>query len=480
VPSKVAFDFMHRYRDGREGMDGAGGMDQETPAFADQAGVSLLLCRELSVRSCVGRCFKRNGLHSALPPTLSHIIALPDRSFRKRSELPMFGDAVSMCRVCVWGAFGSLVCTEENNEKCYWQIAEGYRWWCRIVGRYTRQPCIFTDLLDLVDKTQIDDSQPLLAKIRTISQLPLRFYSWCTAHKKHCWRFPVDVDFSGLPCVGFSPSGRRAGLVHPTMSLFIVWAKFHCLTGTMLVILENVPEFVMVFLEFLMGSCYNFYKIGTVCPGDFGFQLVNRERIYILCVHKVKAILTTDPVAIYSHMREAMQMHCGTATEPQHCLLAPREEVMNEVWYKCNKRRFARPSAPRHALNDREEGALGRYHNRFLEKFRMDPVLFPWLVYFLGDDCKEYCCWSAISRAIPTFRVHAGLYWFPAFNRFMTPREKLAAMGFPVYPELADALRVPVMEIEDSHAMGMLAGNCMHFVNAAAILLVALSCVRPA
>jgi len=89
------------------------------------------------------------------------------------------------------------------------------------------------------------DHLSLNAKIETARRTPLNATAYCVTHDQECPLKEADIDFSGLPCIGFSPSGQRAGLIHPTMWLFIIYAKWHCIHGTPVLILENVPEIMI-------------------------------------------------------------------------------------------------------------------------------------------------------------------------------------------------------------------------------------------
>lgn len=103
------------------------------------------------------------------------------------------------------------------------------------------------------------------------------------------------------------------------------------------------------------------------------------------------------------------------------------------------------------------------------------PSSNPDLVYFLGDSLK-WKCWSAKSKKLPTFRRNAGLFVRRSSMRLLTPQDKLAALGFPVSQELANAMLVnqfPCLDLERSASH---VGNGMHLQNCAVVLLVGLSC----
>jgi len=64
----------------------------------------------------------------------------------------------------------------------------------------------------------------------------------------------------------------------------------------------------------------------------------------------------------------------------------------------------------------------------------------------LGDNPTNRLSWSAGGR-LPGFRKSAGKLWHPASRRFLTDNERLATLGFPVYPPLAEAGRTSLLVV---------------------------------
>ena len=67
-------------------------------------------------------------------------------------------------------------------------------------------------------------------------------------------------------------------------------------------------------------------------------------------------------------------------------------------------------------------------------------------------------------RSLPTL-LHRGTprIWYPLLRRWMTVNEKLAHMGLPSAPELAEALQLPVIkgqELEQGHGVVGTACTC--------------------
>lgn len=61
----------------------------------------------------------------------------------------------------------------------------------------------------------------------------------------------------------------------------------------------------------------------------------------------------------------------------------------------------------------------------------------------------------------------------------MVPSEKLAALGFPVTGDQAEALSVTPLPLLDPHRGDSYVGNAMHFSNCAIMFLLGVSCFGP-
>ena len=129
-------------------------------------------------------------------------------------------------------------------------------------------------------------------------------------------------------------------------------------------------------------------------------------------------------------------------------------------------------------LNDREARALRFACREYRQRYGRQPEEDPDLFVYLGDNPEKRMCWSAVSQRIPTFRTGNGFMYNPHGRRWMTPTDKLAALGFPVTAECAFAMGVPTIPVADVMRASSVAGNSFHFSTAAVVQLIALSCHR--
>ena len=129
----------------------------------------------------------------------------------------------------------------------------------------------------------------------------------------------------------------------------------------------------------------------------------------------------------------------------------------------------------RHLLNKREKGVARALDLKYTERFNARPKEDKDLIYHLGDSAKRMC-WSAVSGKLPTLRMAGGILWVVRQNRILTAREKLASLGFPVTPDVANVMGVPELPLADVRRAAEVAGNAMHWGTVGVVQMVALSC----
>ena len=182
-----------------------------------------------------------------------------------------------------------------------------------------------------------------------------RSFMHCYAHGTQCPAHTSadgdrDVEVSGPPCTDWSRSGAKAGYNGSTMPIAVIWLIMVLLADRALILIENVCEYPLEFLAEHLSAVYHLYVFYTD-PADVGYELINRRRMYVLAVHRVKATLVYDIYAVWDAVRERLRRH---RTEPDDCLLAPAAEIRAEVdmlGSTAARRPHARPDDIAHALN---------------------------------------------------------------------------------------------------------------------------------
>ena len=128
-------------------------------------------------------------------------------------------------------------------------------------------------------------------------------------------------------------------------------------------------------------------------------------------------------------------------------------------------------------LNDRERGVIKTLSKLYQQKFGKAAKDDRNLFIFVGDSATRKC-WSGCSGRLPTFRRNGGKHWGVAHGRWLTPREKMATLGFPVSQQQCIAMGVPLLGISDTQRAAHIAGNSMNFSSVGVIELIALSCFK--
>ena len=321
---------------------------------------------------------------------------------------------------------------------------------------------------------------------------PVAAQARCYKHATFCAPHASDVEVAGPTCTDFSPEGLRQGLAGPSMPAFWAWARLLRANPLLkLAVFENVPEFPLWLLEQVFGDTFGVYPF-LIGPEDVGFSLVRRDRIYVLLVHTARAVLWDCPEQLLERLRSAGR---AVATRPRDALLATPAEVHAEAlsrWARRVRRGEAHawappilsggPAGPRvnpeAVLTGRELAAVSWCDTECWQTQRVPPNTIPDLFYFLGDNPWARRCYSS-APVLPTFRTNAGLFWSPHAGRWLTCRERLACMGYPVYPCLARAAGTEVWDAPPGVPLAVLAGNAMHVGAVSLALLVGLACTRP-
>lgn len=129
-------------------------------------------------------------------------------------------------------------------------------------------------------------------------------------------------------------------------------------------------------------------------------------------------------------------------------------------------------------LTDRELFLVYQLDLVFAQRFKELPMNDENIFYFLGDRFEHSLTWSAHGR-IPCYRKNPARYLHRQSMRFLTGRDKLASLGWPVTDQLATNLLTTKTPSIENDRSDFLAGNSMHLANASTILLIGLCCFSP-
>ena len=221
-------------------------------------------------------------------------------------------------------------------------------------------------------------------------------------------------------------------------------------------------------------QCYPMYCSSE----DAGHAGAARTRTYIIMRYIAETDCLGDPIELYYKIADCVKSQ--VATEPKDYMIATQEEIRLEAQSVARSRGIVynpHRADLEYLLLPRELDVLNFARNKYESTYNRAPDTDPNLAIFLGDNSSYSVTWSAHSHRIPTFRMNAGMMYFPYYGRWMCHAEKLATFGFPVRASLASALGTPTVPVRDERRAASLAGNCMVLPVVTIVTLVALSCV---
>ena len=226
---------------------------------------------------------------------------------------------------------------------------------------------------------------------------------------------------------------------------------------------------------------HHFYQMFS-SPEDLGYAGLARYRTWTIGMHEDRSTCIFDPFQLYDEVKKECSKRYQTQIKDY--LVASTEEVTMEAADLALRRKIPfRAHLPQdldYLLTIRERSCIASLNQQFRQRFNKDPLLEENLVYHLGDNA-DYCSWSAVSNKIPTFRVgsKSSLYWLPKHGRWLTAKERLVSMGWPVIHEVAAHQGLPVFGAKDTKRASDLVGNAMHWQTAGVFQLIALCCFGP-
>ena len=228
---------------------------------------------------------------------------------------------------------------------------------------------------------------------------------------------------------------------------------------------------------------YDFYQL-YFSNADTGHAGSRRDRTYVIASNHRRTVCRHDPWQLRDAIADRMRRKVATLPSDYFC--ADRCEVQMEAMKVATRRQITfvpERKNLRYLLTPAESGRLRQYEDLYYQKFGKPATQDPDLVCFLGDNPLQWRTWSMqpAAKAIPTMRRNAktGLWFSPHYKRWLVPREKLAAMGWPVNDAMAEAMNCPCVPSRDVHRAADLVGNAMHFPTVAVAQLIALACFAP-
>jgi site-specific DNA-cytosine methylase len=254
------------------------------------------------------------------------------------------------------------------------------------------------------------------------------------------------------------------GINDPRVIVFIMYCKLHRVWRTPILIHENVRGFSRALAAFLLGRDYGLLFL-EVSPFHTCFNMLSRPRLFFIANHLQRTQMVCDPEVLLEQLSaEYMQ---DTSTVAHDIYLALKPEIAAEGVELCQRRcqmplfRCGELGIDMWTcLSTTEQTYVKTYVALYVEKFGRHPEYDLETIFSLQDNPDNRTTWATNTGVIPCFRTGTAEHhmWIPALRRWLTSRERAAAMGFPSYSALAAIYGVPVTQQCSHHMLG----NAMH------------------
>ena len=337
--------------------------------------------------------------------------------------------------------------------------------------------CVFENLLDrlsgLLDNCSVDSlgfeglrDVMLGASVVDVAQ--------CARHDGSC-KYPgrVALDVSGSPCRPWSRalSAGNRGRQHKDIVLFLAWCVIMRQTRPFVAIHENVLGFDKSLLLELLNDLYDIIVL-RAAPSHAGFAFIRRPRYYF--------VLTLRGVATAGNLQElydevSSQFTYDISEWPSWVWRASQNELLeeeNRARQSARLEPLATPSSDwSYLLSDKQRGVLKQAETSWANKYSRAAHEDPMCVLDISQSSARLHLGRGV---LPTLRTHSERIWSSARKRWLTVKERLACMGYPVYEDLAAAARVPLDTISPTGPR-FSPGNAMHVANLGIIVMVVLA-----
>ena len=315
----------------------------------------------------------------------------------------------------------------------------------------TKPDCIYADMVELIapgirehmreygHRLRFDDLVQLAKKPKFATA-----HASCMIHRNTCTAQRASLHVAGTPCVDYSSSGKRSGILGGTLLPFLAWVGQRRTLQEPAILHENVQQFAPELLDKFLGDMYtiqscvfNAAVLGHAC---------DRERRLTWMLHKGHVNVSPQnnwPESLPFFVRTCTftwEAYCVSTAEEREeeirwaagrqsiikIMATDRTTSCSFTWPAWKDMRFAE------ALTDREldflKGYLQLLHSR------------AGFVVQLNQNPEHHSNYNRSRHRLQTITRNNHMLFSLTFGRWLTLRELLLAQAFPVLDTLGSIL----------------------------------------
>lgn len=337
----------------------------------------------------------------------------------------------------------------------------------------TANNCVCRDITSFFPKLDHSAEDSFASTRQALQKTPFLPVFPCVSHGTLC-SYPVApaFHFAGTPCPPWSAltAGPRRR-EHPDAWLFLVWCAMLRAAPARVVIHENVSGFDLSLMREELGSLYHITEI-KVNPADAGFGFVCRRRVFHVLFLKSRHASPPDVECIYSRIKAYQGGHYARTTDVWR---ASVDDLLMEENSARKRRgletRDVHSGNWEYLLTTKQRERLARQQNGWYSKTGRHAEHDGDCVFDLSMSSSR--AHLPMTSHIPCFTSKNQILWSPSRRRWLLPVERAAAMGHPVFHDLASAAGVPVSHEALNYGSAAL-GSSIHVASAGMVFLAAL------
>jgi site-specific DNA-cytosine methylase len=296
----------------------------------------------------------------------------------------------------------------------------------------------------------------------------------CVAHGgQQCKWQRADGNVSGSPCNSWSREGGMAKHNSPWVACTLAWARAVKDSDLPFAIHENLRGFDAKILADVLGNEWLIVVI-PVQAVDSGFKFIKRDRQYAICIRRSRLRVAMDLKDFYAaaclELKQAPSITLAALAQATDLELLAEENAVRSFRGMSGIDEAAGPSRNwTYLLRPGQLRLLQKLEAAWQRKYRQNAQRDLQCVFVLSRSEKWGCKHDLDAPArgvLPTLTSKSKrCIWLPARNRWLLQRELAAAMGYPVYPELAQAALVPEDQVTaqpGAPGLSEMLGRAMH------------------